>query len=277
MSESRAIFFVSDRTGLTAESYGKSLLAQFPNLKFETRTLAFVDTLQKAQEAKEQIETWSRSFRHEPIVFSTLVSKEEQAIIEQCRGHVVNLFGAFLEPLEKNLGMESAHKLGQSKTILGDKSYQKRLDAIDYTLSHDDGVRPDQYDKADIILVGVSRCGKTPTSLYLAINLSLKACNYPLTEEDLHRDVLPDALLAHRSKLVGLTIKPVALSKIRRNRRPNSQYASLQVCQKELNIANQMFQSANLDVFDTTETSIEEIASLVVRSLDISHERSGFA
>ena len=144
-------------------------------------------------------------------------------------------------------------------------------------MSHDDGIRPDQYDDADIILVGVSRCGKTPTSLYLAMNFSLKACNYPLTEEDLQQDTLPDYLSKHIDKLVGLTIKPVPLSRIRRKRRPDSGYASLQICQREVKVAEQMFQQAGLPVFDTTETSIEEIASYVVRTLGISRERTGYA
>lgn len=275
MQDIRAIFFVSDRTGLTAESYGKSLLAQFPDLRFETRTLAFVDSIPKAQTAKQQIEMVSANYSKEPIIFSTLVGKDEQDIIEQCHGHVISLFGAFLEPLEKTFGMESAHSLGQSNNIWGNNSYQQRLDAIDYALMHDDGVRPDQYDKADVILVGVSRCGKTPTSLYLAMNLSLKSCNYPLTEEDMQYDSLPEVLLKHKHKLVALTIKPVPLSKIRKNRRPNSQYASLPVCQKEVIIAERMFKQANLSVFDTTETSIEEIASKVVQALALSKERSG--
>lgn len=276
MPQSRAVFFVSDRTGLTAESYGKSLLAQFPDIQFDTRTLAFIDTPEKARQAQEQIDILSRGFRYEPIIFSTLVDENEQQIIEQCRGHVINLFGAFLQPLEQSLGVPSAHKLGQSKNILGNKHYIERLDAIDYSLSHDDGVRPDQYDKADVILVGVSRCGKTPTSLYLAMNLSLKACNYPLTEEDFEQSTLPEMLLKHRSKLIGLTIKPVPLSKIRRNRRPNSEYASLAVCQNEIEMAETMFKKAGLPVFDTTETSIEEIASQVFRALNLDSERTTF-
>lgn len=272
-----AVFFVSDRTGLTAESFGKSLLAQFPQLKFDTRTLAFVDSVQKAHEAKQQIDLASNRYGREPIIFSTLVGQEEQQIIGSCRGHMVNLFGEFLAPLEAKLGLDSAHSLGNLKKFNGDTSYLKRLDALDYCLAHDDGIRPDQYNQADVILVGVSRCGKTPTSLYLAMNLSLKACNYPLTEEDLEHDTLPDFLLEQRSKLVGFTIKPVPLSKIRKKRRPDSQYATLQQCQHEVALAEQMFKRANLTVFDTSETSIEEIASYVVRVLGISHQRSGFA
>jgi len=210
-------------------------------------------------------------------VFSTLVDDAEQDIIEECDACVINLFHTFLGPLENCFEMESAHTQGMSRTVFGDSAYLVRLDAIDYSLSHDDGIRPDQYDDADLILVGVSRCGKTPTSLYLAMNFSLKASNYPLTQEDLERDVLPDYLLKHRHKLVGLTIKPVPLSRIRRKRRHTSEYASLSVCQREIKVAGAMFEQAGIPVFDTTDTSIEEIASHVVRALGISRERTGIA
>ena len=271
------VFFVSDGTGLTAESYGKSLLAQFPDLKFETTTLAFVDNEKKMIETIEYINAAYAQSGVQPVVFSTLVSLPQQAILEASHACVFNLFNTFLAPLEKAFALLSAHTQGISKTITDNSAYQVRLDAIDYSLSHDDGIRPEHYDAADIILVGVSRCGKTPTSLYLAMNFSLKACNYPLIDEDLQRDTLPDYLLKHTDKLVGLTIDPVSLSRIRHKRRSDSRYASLQLCQKEIKVANHMFQHAGLPVFDTTETSIEEIASHVVRTLGISRERTGYA
>jgi len=271
------VFFVSDGTGLTAESYGRSLLSQFPDIEFVTVTLAFVDTQKKALKASRQINAAKARSGFQPVVFSTLVDDAEQDIIEECDACVINLFHTFLGPLENCFEMESAHTQGMSRTVFGDSAYLVRLDAIDYSLSHDDGIRPDQYDDADLILVGVSRCGKTPTSLYLAMNFSLKASNYPLTQEDLERDVLPDYLLKHRHKLVGLTIKPVPLSRIRRKRRHTSEYASLSVCQREIKVAGAMFEQAGIPVFDTTDTSIEEIASHVVRALGISRERTGIA
>ena len=271
------VFFVSDGTGLTAESYGKSLLAQFPELDFVTHTLAFVDTQEKAVAAGKQINAAHLESGIRPVVFSTLVDDAEQDILENSDACVINLFHTFLGPLEKCFGMESAHTQGIFHTVLSENGYQRRLDAIDYSLSHDDGIRPDQYDEADVILVGVSRCGKTPTSLYLAMNFSLKACNYPLVDEDLKRDTLPDYLLKYRHKMVALTMKPVPLSRIRRKRRPDSEYASLSVCQAEVKVAESMFEKTGLPVFDTTETSIEEIASNVVRTLGISRERTGLA
>jgi hypothetical protein len=269
----RKVFFVSDRTGLTAESYGKCLLAQFPDLEFETTTLAFIDTTEKAQRACEQINRASENSQVEPIVFSTLISDAEQQIVESADAHVISLFHSFLGSLEGVFGLAASHKQGASRISYNDRTYQRRLDAIDFALAHDDGVRLDHYDQADVILAGVSRCGKTPTSLYLAMNFSLKVANYPLTPEDLQHDELPQCLKENIHKLVGLTIKPVPLSRIRRQRRPDSDYSSLEICQNELQIAQTMFEKADIPVFETTDTSIEEISSRVVRALGLARER----
>lgn len=273
----RAVFFVSDRTGLTAETYGRNLLAQFPQLEFETFTLAFVSNADKARRASELIDTAHSVSGVQPIVFSSLVEQSVQSVIDASRGVVIDLFNTFLGPLEVSLGMQSAHTQGISKSVFAKNAYQRRLDAIDYTLSHDDGVRLDQYEEADVILVGVSRCGKTPTSLYLALNFSLKVGNYPLTEEDLAGENLPSRLRPHARKMVALTIDPEALSKIRLKRRPDSRYASLANCRHETAIAAAMFRRVGLPQFDTTDTSIEEVASFVVKTLGISRERTGFA
>ncbi|GLP98654.1 putative phosphoenolpyruvate synthase regulatory protein [Methylophaga thalassica] len=269
----RKVFFVSDRTGLTAESYGKCLLAQFPDLEFETITLAFVDTPEKALQAREKINETSLESNLKPVVFSTLVHDDEQYIIESANACVISLFHSYIGSLESFFGVESSHKQGVSRIAFSDTTYQRRLDAIDFALSHDDGVRPDHYNDADVILAGVSRCGKTPTSLYLAMNFSLKVANYPLTPEDLSSDELPQCLLDNIDKLVGLTIKPVPLSRIRRQRRPGSEYASLEICQAELTQAQAMFDKAGIAVFETTDTSIEEISSRVVRALGLGRER----
>ncbi|WP_438970922.1 pyruvate, water dikinase regulatory protein [Methylophaga sp.] len=269
----RKVFFVSDRTGLTAESYGKCLLAQFPELEFETITLAFVDTSEKALHAREQINQESFESNLKPVVFSTLVNDDEQYIIESANARVISLFHSFIGSLESFFGVESSHKQGVSRISFSDQTYQKRLDAIDFALTHDDGVRPDHYNDAEVILAGVSRCGKTPTSLYLAMNFSLKVANYPLTPEDLGSSSLPQCLTDNADKLIGLTIKPVPLSRIRRQRRPDSDYSSLEICQQELAIAKSMFEKVGVKVFDTTDTSIEEISSKVVRALGLGRER----
>ncbi len=274
----RVVFFISDRTGLTAETYGKNLLAQFPSLEFETFTLAFVTDAEKARQALAMIEAAQVASGLQAIVFSSLMEKSSMAVLQQSQALVIDLFDTFLEPLEKALGMASAHTQGISKSILAKSSiYQKKLDAIDYTMGHDDGLHPDHYQEAEVILIGVSRCGKTPSALYLAMNFSLRVANYPLTEEDLSGDTLPKCLLPYLNKLVALTIKPAALSRIRLKRRPDSRYALLSTCQYEVKQAEAMFNRYQLPVFDTTDTSIEEIASYVVRTLGLSQERLGFA
>ena len=275
MSNKHIVYFVSDRTGLTAESYGRSLLAQFPGLEFESHKIAFVDSEIKARLAADEIERAGANSAVRVVVISTLVEATIRDIVESSSACVINLFSAFIAPLEDCLGRDSAHTLGVSRSIFGDTAYQFRLDAIEYALAHDDGLRPDQYDQADVVLVGVSRCGKTPSSLYLAMNFSLKVANYPLTEDDLGGESLPACLRAVSQKLVGLTINPAQLSSIRERRRPGSDYAALGTCQKELRAADAHFSVAGIPVFDSTETSIEEIAGQVVKVMDLGRVSGG--
>lgn len=262
----RNVIFVSDRTGLTAEGYGSTLLSQFENEEFESQRLTFVDSEEKARDAAQLIEEKTNASGKQVIVFSTLVDLKLQSIINDTSACVISLFEAFISPLEACLGQESAHKRGVSFGAVDTASYQKRLDAIDYTLAHDDGVRVDQYDKAKVIFLGVSRCGKTPVSLYLAINYSIKAANYPITDDDLLRETIPEFLRPLKDRLVGLTIDPRQLSRIREQRRPGSDYAALSVCRKEVRAVETMFANAGIPVFDSTDTSIEELSGNVIES-----------
>jgi len=263
----REVFFVSDGTGLTASSYGKSLLAQFSGIRFRTRTLPFVDSVEGAHLAAAEIQSSYMRKGVRPIVFSTLVDDEVQDCIESSGAFMINLFHSFIGPLEVELGQASAHTLGQSYDVLGDNRYQKRIDAIEFALAHDDGVRPDHYPEADVILTGVSRCGKTPTSLYLAMNFSLRACNYPLTDDELERDSLPASLKPWTPKLVGLTISPRVLQAIREKRRASPLYCSLDVCKREVKAAERLFQASGIPVLDSTNTSIEELAGSILKLL----------
>ncbi len=268
-AQSRLVLFVSDRTGLTAEAYGRSLLAQFPGLTFEGRRFAFIDNPGKAGAVAAQIGQIIDETGVPPIVFMTLVEPATQKIIGASGGCVIDLFSTFLAPLEHALGVESAHKLGLSQRIFGTRGYQTRLNAIEYALNHDDGVRPDQYPEADVILIGVSRCGKTPTSLYLAMNFFIKVANYPLTDHELERDRLPDLLAPLKSRLVALTIAPKQLANIRQQRRPGSSYASTEVCQREVRAAESIYRDAGVPIFDVTDTSIEEIAGWIMKEKEL--------
>lgn len=269
MKKKRVVYFVSDRTGLTAESYGRSLLAQFPGFEFEHRKISFIDSQRQAEIGAEEIRQAVEEEDSQPIVFSTLVESGIHDIIDRTGACVINLFSVFIEPLEGCLGEKSAHTQGISHSIFGNTEYQRRLDAIEYALAHDDGVRPDQYEEAEVVLVGVSRCGKTPSSLYLAMNFSIRVANYPMTEEELESDALPECLSMWKDKLVGLTIRPAQLSAIRQRRRPNSSYSSPAVCQKQVRTAERIFSASRIPVFDTTDTSIEEIAGSVVKTLGL--------
>lgn len=265
----RKVFYISDRTGHTAEVYGKSLLSQFPGQAFESCSCAFVDNVEKALRLVGEVDRAYIRSGLQPIVFTTLADSGVQRIIHASNACTIDLFAAFIEPLERCLDTESAHQQGLLPRITGDIDYQRRLNAIDYALSHDDGLRPDQYGAAEVVLVGVSRCGKTPTSLFLAMNFFIQAANYPLAEQELETDSLPASLQDSRDKLVALTIQPRQLSRIRQQRRPGSRYADIKVCEREVRAAQAIFAAAGLPVFDSTDTSIEEIAGCIVKEKNL--------
>lgn len=265
MKNTRQVFFVSDGTGLTAEAYGRSLLAQFPDFDFESRRLPFIDSQESAQSVVQKIQQTVERSGNQPILFCTLVDSDVQDMIATSNACVIDLFQTFIGPLESALGSKSAHTRGISHKVIGKQAYQDRLNAIDYALQHDDGVRPDHYSDAELILTGVSRCGKTPTSLYIAMNFYISTANYPIVEDELDSETLPALLKPWKSKLIGLTIDPKQLSSIREQRRPGSEYASIEACQREVKAAMSIFMHENVPVFDMTNTSIEEIASWILK------------
>jgi hypothetical protein len=269
----RQVFFVSDRTGITVETLGETLLTQFPEIEFERIKLRFIDSVDKARAAAARINAAAAETGTPPVVFSTLIDQEAQYIILSTSARVFDLFGTFIGPLEKVLNTTSSHKAGRMHGIRDAGSYERRIRAVNYTLEHDDGLHLDDLDSAGIILVGVSRCGKTPTSLYLALQLNIHAANYPLTEEDLGDVILPAPLRRYRHKLFGLTIQAERLRRIREERRPNSRYASLKQCRSELSRADAMFRTEGIPYIDVTEVSIEEIAMLLVQQLNLPHQR----
>jgi regulator of PEP synthase PpsR (kinase-PPPase family) len=261
----RHVFFVSDRTGITVETLGQSLLTQFPGIEFVTHTLPFVTNQLAAQNAATTIRAAREETGIPPVVFSTLTDPATQFIIAGSSEHVFDLFGTFIEPLEDALGCESSHTAGRMHGIRDTTVYERRLGALNFTLGHDDGLATRDLHEADVVLIGVSRCGKTPTCLYLAMHYSLKAGNYPLTEDDFAHNRLPPALQTCRPKLYGLTIDPQQLSRIRHERRPHGTYSTLERCSAEVADAEALFRAENIPFLDTTTVSIEEIAATVVR------------
>jgi regulator of PEP synthase PpsR (kinase-PPPase family) len=265
----RSVFYVSDGTGITAETFGHSLLTQFESITLREIRLPFIDTMDKAQEALARIRLQASIDGKRPIVFSTLVNPDINQVVRQAEVMFIDLFATFVEPLEAELGVRSNHTIGRSHAAADSAQYQRRIEAINFSLAHDDGQLHKGLEDADVILVGVSRCGKTPTSLYLAMQHGIKAANYPLIPEDFDRGRLPEALYGHRSKLFGLSITPERLSQVRFERRPNSRYASIENCRSEVLDAEAMMRREGIRWLSSTTKSIEEIAATVLQTLEL--------
>ncbi|NMG31116.1 posphoenolpyruvate synthetase regulatory kinase/phosphorylase PpsR [Aromatoleum evansii] len=270
MSENppRTVFFISDGTGITAETLGHSLLAQFPNSGLRQVRIPFVDDLDKALDAARQIREARAADGVRPIVFSTLVNPHPESGLRDVDALFVDLFEQFIVPLEAELGQRSTHTVGRFHGIAESQDYKARIEAINFAMSHDDGISTDgELADADVILVGVSRSGKTPTSLYLAMQFGVKAANYPLIPEDFERNKLPGELHRHRGKLFGLTIAPERLSQIRQERRPNSRYAAIENCRFEIEAAQKLMRRENIPWLDSTTKSIEEISATILQAV----------
>lgn len=260
----RTVFFISDGTGITAETLGHSLLTQFEGIDFKQVRIPFVDCEEKARAAVRQIEQAAERDGARAIVFNTVVDPELCSLLATSRGLVLDLFAAFLAPLEAELNTSRTPKVGRAHGITSGQNYDARIHAMNYALAHDDGVAPD-YEEADVVVIGVSRSGKTPTCLYLALHYGVKAANYPLTEDELEAMRLPDLLRQWRTKLYGLSIDPERLHQIRHARRPNSRYSDLRQCRREVAEAEMLFQKEGVPWLSTTKTSIEEIASKMLQ------------
>ncbi len=255
----RVVFFISDRTGITAENLGLSLLSQFEGIHFTQITLPFVDSIEKATDATNRINTSISADGHKPIVFATIVNQEIRRILQGSNCCYLDFFQTFIPTLEDEFSTHSVSIMGKSHGV--SHAYNARIGAVDFALNYDDGARTNGYDSADVILIGVSRCGKTPTSLYLAMQFGIRAANYPLTEEDLEGGALPKALRAHHSKLFGLTIDAKRLHAIRTGRSPDSRYATLAQCEHEVKVVEHIFDQEGIPYLSSTDLSIEEIAT----------------
>jgi len=268
MSE-RTVFFLSDQTGVTAETLGHSLLTQFDSQDFKQVTLPFIDSEDKALEAVQKINSAAKTGAQRPIVFSTLVQDEFRAILKDAKGLHLDIFDVFLEPLEKEFNQKSTHEAGRAHGMSDIDSYMKRIEATNFALANDDGGVTRNYEVADIILIGVSRSGKTPTCLYLALQYGVYAANFPLTDEEFDNGTLPDFLIGQKQKLVGLTIAPTRLQQIRKERRALGQYSSATQVRYELREAEKIFKKYGIPHINTTEFSIEEIASRILNSTGV--------
>ncbi len=270
MPNRRSVFFVSDRTGITAETLGNSLLTQFDGFEFRKTTIPFVDSDDAVARALAQIDNCRTADGMRPIVICSIVDERLSKRMRECDACVLDFFQIFIAPLEQELGTKSSHAAGRLHGLRNHGEYFTRIDAINYVLAHDDGQSIKELDRAQVILVGVSRCGKTPTSLYLGLQCGIRCANFPLTPDDFERGVLPESVARHRDKLFGLTIAPDRLAAIREERKPNSRYASLEQCRHEVASAERMLRDARVPVLNTSTKSIEELATTILleRGLD---------
>ena len=268
-NEPRSVFFVSDRTGITAESLGHALLTQFSSLKFSLHSLPFINSEEKAKLAASTINDIAKRSTQQPLVFSTLIDDNYRKIINRTNAHIIDFFDTFIKPLETELNTPSAHATGLSHGISNEVVYMSRMDAVNFTLKNDDGVSTKEYSDADVILIGVSRSGKTPTCLYLAMQFGLRAANYPITESDMENGGLPKSLSPYRDKLFGLMINAERLHTIREMRRQNSHYSSMAQCQKETRLIKSIFNQENINHIDTSHISVEEIATSIIQLMKI--------
>jgi hypothetical protein len=265
MTAKRTAYFISDRTGITAEMLGHSLLTQFETVRFQEVTMPFVDTVDKAREAVRKINDCAASVGTRPIVISTLVNAEIAGIVGTANALFLDCFEIFISPLEKELGIGASHAIGRTHNVNDFVNYHYRMDSVNYTLSHDDGESGRDLAEADIILVGVSRCGKTPTCLYLAMQFGIRAANYPLIPEDFSSMQLPKQLRSLHARLYGLTIDPRRLQQIRSERRPGSRYAALTNCEFEVREAEALMRQEGIPYLDATSKSVEELATTILQ------------
>lgn len=269
MEKSRTVFFVSDRTGITAETLGHSLLTQFEGIRFRQVTVPFISTVDKATAFVERVNKTAEEEGSRPIIFSTLITDDAREIVSRANCLFLDFFDAFIGPLERDLGLKSSHTAGRAHGMHDMANYTTRIDAMNFALANDDGVTTRNYERADVVLIGVSRSGKTPTCLYLALHYGLFAANYPLTEEDLETGRFPEPLLPYRHKLYGLTIDAGRLQQIRTERRPDSRYASSAQVNLELRQAEELYRKMGIPFIDTTNCSIEEIATTIIHETGI--------
>ena len=269
MPSRRTVFFVSDGTGISAQMLGHSLLTQFEGITFQQVTLPFIDSPEKADESRVRIDAEAAKGNGLPVVFATLVNTDVRDRLRGANALFLDFFETFIGPLEDGFGVRSNHTIGKSHSAQDQPQYHRRIEAVNFSMAHDDGASHRELDQADVILVGVSRSGKTPTSLYLALQFGVKAANYPLIPEDFQRGALPPVLHAYRTKLFGLSIAPERLREIRQERRPGSTYADLANCRYEVEQAERLMRRDGIRWINSTTKSIEEIAATILRELKI--------
>lgn len=265
----RSVFFVSDRTGITTEALGNALLTQFEKVVFKKEYAPFVDNEDKVSQILVKINNRHLQTGQKPIVFTSIMDAKNREKFKLEHIFHIDFFETYIPSLEDELGVVANHIIGMSHGLLNEDKYYKRMDAIEFALANDDGIHAKNYHDADVILVGVSRVGKTPTCLYLAVNYGIKAANYPLAENDLTSYKIPLILSPYHDKLFGLTIELDRLHNIRKHRLPGSDYADINVCQREIEAAENIFRSNGIPFLNTSKKSVEEISVAIMQLIKL--------
>lgn len=269
MQKTAIVFLVSDGTGITVESFTNSLLSQFPNINFKFHAFPYTDTNEKVQAIVKKIEDYAQRTQQRPIVFSTIIDQTMLKPLFECSAEVFDLFNPMIDRLEHILETNAIDEAGRAHGFTSPSQYDQRIDAINYALNCDDGLGCKNYQRSDVILIGVSRCGKTPSCLYMALQFGIYAANFPITEEYLDSHQLPKLLEEFKPRLFGLTISAQRLQQIRHERRPHSKYASLEQCQYEINHVENLYQQHQIPYLDSTFYSIEEISTRIISQLNL--------
>lgn len=257
----RDVFVISDSTAITVQTLAQSILSQFSDVKFNITIIPYVDTIEKAKQLVKKV---NQSTNERPILFETIINPNLAEIIATANALRFDVLSMYLNPLKAELGIETSAKVGLSHGNTNNEHYKHRINAVNFAMDNDDGIQTQQYNRAELILIGVSRCGKTPTSLYLALQFGIYTANYPITEDDLDNMDLPAPLKPFKHKIFGLTIAPERLTRIRNERRSSSRYASIKQCQTEVNEVEAIYRRYGIPFINTTDYSIEEIAASII-------------
>lgn len=261
----RTVFYVSDGTAITSETIGRSMLTRFPNVPFQVYVIPYVDSMEKADNAVNHINQAYQKDGVKPLVFDTIVDDKIRERINQAKAFNLDIYEGLIGKISEELNVKPVPHTVNAHGDVDSEIYKERIDAVHFALDNDDGARTHHYAAADIILIGVSRSGKTPTSLYLALQFCIRAANYPLTEDDLYENTLPKALQPYKDKLFGLVIDTDRLVKIRQERKAGSRYASYHQCQQELQAIQGIYISQGIPNIDVSTMSIEEIATRILQ------------
>lgn len=270
------VFFLSDSTGISAETMGNALLIQFPECRFDRTTLPFIGSVEEARQVVAMLDE-AMDGPVTPLVFCTAADDVVRHELLQTKAPVLDLFEMHMSRVEEILGVRGERRAARLHGVGDIKRYNTRMAAVEFTIEHDDGQSVRALESADVILLAPSRCGKTPTSMYLALQHGLFVANYPLVDEDLEDERLPRPVREYAARCFGLTTTVDRLSRIRNERRPGSRYASTEQCRWELRRSEHLLRAHGVPVIDTATRSVEEISTRILQNLKAAARAAGLA